>query len=120
VPTGGFPSPFATSIFAERNPTGPLPIAAHVTFPASTFSVQFDRPLQPGALAFLTWTFRVANNAYQATTATAAADTVSGTVAPSAPPPPPGIDAVWYSAVPADVIGLDGAPADPIIEFPVT
>ncbi len=83
-----------------------------------TWSVQFDQPLQAGPLDASNWTFRADDSMQEASTATAAGDTVSGDSTTTTLDF--GDDVANYGAAPADVIGLDsGEPAAAFSDFPL-
>lgn len=110
-----WPLTFALSGPLSSDP--PVPIAATLAFATGAWSVQFDKPLQPGVLAFANWTFVATATDWTATSAVAAGDTVSG-AATSGGFPPPG-DVANYAATPADVLDLEGRPAAAFINFPL-
>lgn len=97
----------------------PTPVSATFYAATNTWACIFDRPLQPGPLDPGNWTFRVGNNGYTATAATAAGSQVTGPATLSFPPPPSGPDAISYAATPADVLSVPGLPAAPFAYFPM-
>lgn len=90
---------------------------------AALLTVTFDRPLQPGASAIGNWTgVRFSLGAFRAfdpsVPLTILGNTVSGIVI-TQPAPVAGPDRISYAAAPADVIGTNGAPVLPFVDFPL-
>lgn len=97
--------------------TKPTPVSAAFNVAGLTWSVTFNQPLPAGPLNVGNWTMRATNDDYNAVTAVAAGNVVSGTAVLLLPGIGP--DEINYAPPPFDVTSLLGLPADAFAGFPL-
>lgn len=112
----GSPCRFA-GLGSAPNPP-PLPISATIDEITGIWSITFDRPLTPAALAIANWTIRAANTFFNVTAASSSGLIVSGSS--DTGDEDLGPDVISYAAAPADVISTRGIPAAAFADFPIT
>lgn len=100
-------------------PSPPVPIAAVWLTGPDRVEVTFDRPLQPGAVAFANWRTRRVNFRYLGVPPAAVVGSVL-TCSQISNIPSIGPQSVDYLATPPDIISTKGIPAAPFTNFPMS
>lgn len=95
-------------------PDPPVPVGAVIA--DSIITVTFDQELLAGTLDHINWTVRYDGNLFAVSSA--AADGFDVTLELGFGATNPGPPGVSYAATPADVIGVNGQPAEAFEDFP--
>lgn len=111
---GGVGRTFATLRLRLEPP--PIPVRAEAHYPGPTYHVLFDQPLVVQPLVPGNWRVRHLGRRQDVSAAVVNGAYIDLATTPGPLVVPP--DGVSYYAIPPDVVGLTGVPADPFLDLP--